>query len=167
MNSQIPSRSVFDLHLIARYDSAIGTGGWALGHPRDRPLVPSRAYRPALGPTQLIIWWTAGALSGLKRWRHATFHSSPVRSHLKCVEPYLKSAIRLHDVHSNKLTCTAINYFQHAFFWVPTCTFVILGSCPFFHAAILYVFNPLCSVIYCIIIIVIIYINRLALEMDI
>jgi hypothetical protein len=146
--------------LIANYDSAISTAGWALGHPRDRSSVPSwskgiynfsQPFRPVLGPTQLIIWWTDGALPRLKRRRHETYHSLPVRSHVKWVEPLPQSPIRLHDVNGNNFISTIFNYLLRVFFWLPSCIFIIVGLF-FFRIAIFYVFNPVSSVIYCTII---------------
>jgi len=158
INSQIPSRFVcIRTALYCWYDSAIGTKvglrdirGIVLWFPAertdghwDRPTqlilwwTAERTDGHWDRPTQLILWWTAGVLPGLKRRWHAIYHSAPVRPHVTCVELYLKSPIRLPDAHGNSCTGTKFRYLPHAFFWLPTSTFIVLGSSSFFRAATL------------------------------
>jgi hypothetical protein len=58
------------------------------------------ASRTALGPTHPPIQWIIGALSlGVKRPMRETDHSPPSSAEVKeCMELYLHSPIRLHDV---------------------------------------------------------------------
>jgi hypothetical protein len=58
------------------------------------------AYRPALGLTQASVQWVPGALSpGSKGSGREADHSPPSSAEVKeCVELYLHSPIRLHDL---------------------------------------------------------------------
>jgi hypothetical protein len=58
------------------------------------------AFRPALAPTQPPIQWVPRALSlRIKRPESEAYHTPPYNAEVKeCVELYLHSPIRLHDV---------------------------------------------------------------------
>jgi hypothetical protein len=107
--------------VIRSRDSSVGIAlGYGLDDRGSR--VRFIGSRTALGPTQSPIQWVPGAISlGVKRPGREADHSPPSSAKVKeCLELYLDSPIRLHDVvFSSESTGTALPLPLHLpFVWM-------------------------------------------------